>query len=469
MGPHLYAVAHFFDPLRGLALNIFGKLGRFVKRVFNLSMTDPKAWDRSLWNLYGSQSMSGEVVTEETALTYAAVWNAVTLISGTIGSLPLHLMRPDGRNKKQATEQTLYQVLHTKYNPYMTAMAGRECMMAHILTWGNGYAEIVRNGYGEVVELWPIPPDRVSPKMQDKELVYDIRLPDGSTITLKRVNILHIPGVGFDGFVGYSIIEMARKSIGLGMAMETFGSLHFKNGIHPGAVVTHPHAIQDEKAFKQALNESYGGLGNSHRLMLLEEGMDIKFPGLKPEDSQFIQSKQHHISDIARWFNLQPHKLKDLTKSSFNNIEEENASYLSDTILPWLIRCEQNYQMQLLTPAELKQGFYFKHIFEGLLRAKAADRAAFYKAMFCVGMSMNQILEKEDLPLIDNEFADVPWIPMNMIPVTMVREYLEKNTSEKAGQEPEQTSPAVPAPVTEEIEEGARDKVLKLIAPKKEM
>ena len=147
-----------------------------VKRLFNLSLTDPKSWDTSLWNLRGSQSVSGETVTEETALTYSAVYNAITLISGTVASLPLHLMQKEGKLKHIVDDRPLYRVMHDQWNPYMTAMAGREAMMAHILTWGNGYAEKVRNGYGDITALWPIPPNRVTPKMKDGELVYEIRM-----------------------------------------------------------------------------------------------------------------------------------------------------------------------------------------------------------------------------------------------------------------------------------------------------
>ena len=396
-------------------------------RFCNLSLSDPKAWNPSLWHLHGSQSESGEVVTEETALQYSAVWNAVTLISGTIGSLPLHLMRPDGRNKKQATEETLYQTLHTQYNPYMTAMAGRECMALHILTWGNGYAEIVRNGFGQITALWPIGPNRVTPKMKDGEMVYDIKLLDGGEVTLPREQILHIPGMGFDGFMGYSIVSMARKSIGLGMAMETFGSKLFSQGMNPSAILKHPNQVKDLKAMREAFQDAYTGLGNANRLMLLEDGMSFEKIGIPAEDSQFLQSRQFQITDIARWFNLPVHKLKEMSKSSFNNIESEQASFVTDSILPWVVRFEQNCQMQLLSERQIKEGYYFKHVIEGLLRANAADRAEFYAKMWAGGiMTQNEIRLKEDLNPSSSPLADELFVPLNMIPISMLKEHLEK-------------------------------------------
>jgi phage portal protein BeeE len=213
---------------------------------------------------------------------------------------------------------------------------------------------------------------------------------------------------------------MARKSIGLAMAMETFGSLYFGQGTHPSAVVTHPHQVKDPKDMRQAVSEVYSGLGKSHQLMLLEEGMKIEKVGIPPEDSQFLESRQFQIPEIARWFNLPPHKLKDLTRSSFSNIEQEQISFVIDSILPWLVRLEANYNIQLLTAGDrglYGQGrLYFKHNVEGLMRGDAAARAAFYKELWMVGaISQNEIREKEDMDPIDG--GDKHYVPLNMVAV----------------------------------------------------
>ncbi len=414
-----------------------------IKRFFALSLIDPKAWDRSLWSLYGSQSLSGEVVTEQTALTYSAVYNAVSLISGTIATLPLHLMQRKGDKKRIADDRKLYQVMHDQWNPYMTAVVGREVLMAHVLLWGNGYAEKVRNGYGDIIELWPITPDRCRPKMQAGELVYEIRMDREAPITLPRDKILHIPGLGFDGFIGYSVIAMARKSLGLSMAMETFGSRFFGNGTHPSAVITHPHALKDPKAMRDAITDVYGGLGKSHLLMLLEHGMDIKFPSLPAKDSQFLESRQFQIPEVARWFNLPPHKLKDLTRSSFSNIESEQISFVTDSILPWLVRLEANYNTQLLTSGDrglYGQGrLYFKHSVEGLMRGDAASRATFYGALLDRGvLSINEVRELEDKDPVEG--GDIHLVPLNF------------TTLENAGKPPV-SAPATATPAPEPSKE----------------
>ena len=301
----------------------------------------------------------------------------------------------------------------------MTAMSLREVGMAHVLLWGNSYAEIVRNPMGQVVELWPITPNRVQIKQSNGKLIYIIQMNHEPNVTLSRENVLHIPGLGFDGLVGYSVVGLAAKAIGLGMAMETFGSRYFGAGTHPGVIVSHPGKLSPEggKKLQESLTTSYSGLGQAHRLMLLEENMKLEKLGIPPNDSQFLESRQFQVPEIARWFNLPPHKLKDLTKSSFSNIESEQISFVTDSILPWLIRLEQNYKMQLFNATEKKRGMYFKHTVEGLLRGSAKDRAVFYRTLWGLGaISQNEIREKEDMDPIEG--GDEYFVPLNMVPLS---------------------------------------------------
>jgi HK97 family phage portal protein len=402
-------------------MGLFSKL--FEKR--NLSVTDPKAWNPGLWNLYGAQTTSGATVNEENALTSAAVYNAISLISGTVGSLPLHLMQRRGPGTSIETNRQLYYLLHSACNAEMTAMALRETMTAHLLAWGNCFAEKVYDGEGNIIALWPIPPNKVRIDRKNGELIYYVTV-NSEEIPLRRDRMLHIPGLGFDGLQGYSVITLARESIGLGMAMEEFGARWFGNGTHPGVIVSHPGRLGQEAHdnLKGDLTSKYSGLGKSHRLLLLEEGMKIEDVGVPPEDSQFLQSRQFQITDIARWFNLPPHKLKDLSKSSFSNIEQEQISFVQDTMLPLLQRIEQNYNLQLLTDAERKQHLYFKHNVEGLLRGDSESRGKFYNQMWMIGtMSINEIRAREDLNPIYG--GDEYFVPLNMVPLSM------------AGQQPE--------------------------------
>jgi HK97 family phage portal protein len=425
-----------------------GVFGR-IKNIFNLNVTDEKAWNPALWNLARNQTESGENVTEYSALNYSAVYNAVYLISDTVSTLPLGLRRKEDRKTLTVDSNPLHGVLHDQANPYMTAMTMREVSMAHALMWGNSYAEIVRNPMGEVVELWPITPNRVQIKRFNQDLFYVIRMTSGEDVTLSREQVLHVPGLGFDGYMGYSVISLAANAIGLGLAMETFGSRYFGNGTHPGVIVSHPGKLSPEAAqnLQKSLVSSYSGLGKSHRLMLLEEGMALEKLGVPPNDSQFLESRQFQVPEIARWFNLPPHKLKDLTKSSFSNIEAEQISFLTDSILPWLVRLEQNYKMQLLTAVEKKQGLYFKHTVEGLLRASTKERALFYRTMWMMGaISQNEIREKEDMDPIEG--GDEYFVPLNMVPLS------------RALQEPE---PEAEAEDTSDPDEGIESNKLRAI------
>lgn len=391
-------------------MNFFNRIRHAIGYILALDITDPKAWNPSLWNLQGT-TIAGQAVTETSALTYSAVYNAVSLISGTIGSLPLHLMERKPNGKRIAVERPIYKVLHDTPNPYMTAMSFREALMGHILLWGNGYAEIVRNGMGEVVELWPVTPNRVTINMLDGKPYYTINMGTEPSVTLPREQVLHIPGLGFDGFRGYSVVAMARRSFALGMAMESFGVKYYENGTHPGVVVSHPGKLKDTASLREALTASYYGLGQSNRLMLLEESMKIERVTVPNTDGQFLESRQFGVTEVARWFNLPPHKIKDLTRSSFSNIFQEQISFVTDSILPWLVRLEQNYNMQLLD--QVGGRYYFKHTVEGLLRGDPASRASFYSTMLDRGVfSINEVRELEDKDPIAG--GDIHLVPLNM-------------------------------------------------------
>jgi len=428
-------------------VNIFQRLRVATRYFFNLSVTDEKAWNRSLWNLAGSQSLSGENVTEDSALTYAAVWNAVELISSTIAALPLNLMQGNEKQARIADDYRLHNVMHTQWNPLLSAKKGRQIQISNILTWGNSYDEIIRNGYGEVIQMWPIAPRRVSPYIDGGEIFYEIMMDGKPNITLPKSKILHLIGPSDDGFVGMSRIAMARKSLGLGMAMETFGSNYFGRGTHPSSVISYKNEIKDIKTAREAIKEVYSGLGKSHDLMMLPDaGMEIKNLSMPMEDSQFLEGRQFSVQEVARWFNLPPHKLKDLTRSSFNNIESEDASFLRDRILPDLVELEQSYDIQLLTDVERNRSgrgkLYFKHNVKGLLRADTAARTAFYQAMLDRGVfSINDVRDLEDMPPVKG--GDIRLVPLNM------------TTLEKAGKQPE---PVEPAPAIPQGKGNGKDK-----------
>jgi len=389
-----------------------------IKR--NLSLSDPKSWNTALWNLYGSgQTESGVSVDEHSALNLSAVYAAINIIASDISTLPLGLFKTVKNKRNRITDHNSLQVLAYRSNSLTPAINFRKASMAHILSWGNAYAEIVRNDMGGVTSLWLITPDRVSPKWNNGTIVYEIDRGTNSPITMPGEKVLHISGLGYNGFTGYSVISKAAESIGLSLASEKFGARYFGANTNMGGAIKYPRAlgIDAQKNLKKSL-EGFTGSDASHRWMILEQGMEIEKLGFSPDDSQFLQTRQFQVPEIARWFNLPPHKLKDLTRSTFSNIEEQETEYVVSCLVPWLTTIEQNYNIQLLTEKEHRLGYYFKHNVKGLLRGSSTARADYYTKRFYLGtITPNEIRAFEDEDPLDTDYADKTYIQMNLIPL----------------------------------------------------
>src|SRR6056297_725747 len=386
----------------------------FISSIFKAKNRSRPAPDDDYWYLpFGGKVKSGAKVNEFTALNYSAVWLAVMFISQTIASLPFHLYKSKGDTKVKAKFHPVYRVIHKAPNSYMPAMTFWETLLAHCVSWGNGYAEKVYDNAGNVSALWPIPPNRCTPAIRNNSLEYDIRVGQ-ELITLPRERVLHIPGMGFDGLKGYSVITMARESIGLGMAAEEFGSRFFGQGAHPGLVATHPGKLGEvaHKNLESSLNKNYSGLGHAHRLMLLEEGMQVEKIGLSQKDSQYLETKEFQITEIARWFNLPPHVLKDLSRATFSNIESQAQELVKYSLRPWMVRTEQHCDLQILSLSS-RGTHYHRWNAEGLLRGDSTARAEFKKSLWNMGsVTINEIREKEDLNPIEG--GDTHFVPLNM-------------------------------------------------------
>lgn len=408
-----------------------------IKR--NLKLSDPKAWAPMLWNLYGAnKTESGVDVNEYTALNLSSVYAAINIIAGDISSLPINLYKKTSNGKRKViTDHPSLQLLKYKSNALIPAINFRKCTTAHILGWGNMYAEIARNKMGQVAELWPITPDRVTPEFKNGDLVYMIKV-DGQEIPMPRESILHIAGLGYNGITGYSVISKAAESIGLSLASEKFGARYFGANTNLGGAIKYPRALGPEvtKNLKASLADYTGGK-YSHRWMILEQGMEIEKLGFSPDDSQFLQTRQFQVSDIARWFNMPPHKLKDLTRSTFSNIEEQETEYVISCLVPWLTTIEQNYDIQLLTEKEHRLGYYFKHNVKGLLRGSSDKRADYYTKRFYLGsLTPNEIRALEDEDPLDNENADKAFIQMNVMPLDDIDKAIEQQPKNIPGEQP---------------------------------
>ncbi len=381
----------------------------------------------------GTKSVAGVIVNEKTAMTYSAFFAGVKIISETVAQLPVHLYEQlDERNKRKATHRRLYRILHDEPNPEMTAFIYKETAQSHILVWGNHYANIEWGNDGQVKHLWPLNPAKTRPFRDKKtnELKYEVILPTGENRILGKWEVLHIPGFGWDGLKGISVIGLARESIGLGLAVEEFGARFFGNGAHPGGIVEYPEGLSDQayERYKKDVRENYEGLSRSHRLMILEEGLKYHQTGIPPEDAQFLQTRRFQIEEVARWLNLPPHFLKDMERATFSNIEQQSLDYVIYSASPWLVRWEQQLKKDLLLDSE-KGRYFAKFNVNALLRGDSQARAEFYNRLFQIGVySPNDIRELED----ENPYegGDTRYVQLNMIPVDESNPKLDDGSNE---------------------------------------
>ena len=283
--------------------------------------------------------------------------------------------------------------------------------MTHLLLWGNAYAQVIRNGKGEVIALYPLMPNRMTVDRDSSGNLYykyyrgsdeSIRSKEYEVI-LSPYDVLHIPGLGFDGLVGYSPIAMAKNAIGLAIATEEFGAKFFANGAAPSGVLEHPGTIKDPTKVREAWQSQFGGSSNSGKVAVLEEGMKYTPISISPEQAQFLETRKFQINEIARIFRVPPHMVGDLEKSSFSNIEQQSLEFVKYTLEPWLVRWEQSMMRSLLTPSE-KQEYFIKFNVDGLLRGDYASRMSGYATARQNGwMSANDIRELENLDRIPAE------------------------------------------------------------------
>ena len=359
------------------------------------------------------ETASGEVVNAVTALGLSAFFACMRNISEDEAKLPFHVHRRDGRNREPVPDHPVDYLLSTQPNPEMTAMAFREMLTAHAVGWGNGYAEIQEDGAGRPIALWPLNPTTISTKRGASGLIYVQQWPDGSEKELPASRVFHLHGLAFDGITGYSILQIAREVLGAAIATQKFGGAFFGNGATFSGTLEHPGELGD-KAFGHLEKQmaARAGAAQAFKMFILEEGMKYQQLGVDPEQAQFIETRQFQVEEVARFFRMPPHKIQHLLRATFSNIEEQDLEYGTDTMLPWLVRWEQEAKVKLFSPAE--RNLYVKHNMTALLRADAKTRAAFYSVMLQNGVySVNDVLELEDRNTIPN--GDKHYHQLNMV------------------------------------------------------
>jgi HK97 family phage portal protein len=363
----------------------------------------PQYW---LQRLFGKNvTLTGIEIDEDTALKYSAVWAAVNIISGAVGFLPVIAYKRLEKGKERLDKHPVARLIHSRPNPYMDALTFKEVLQAHALAFGNGYAEIERDGAGRPIALWPLLPNRTEPVIENKRLVYKVYQPD-KTVILSYENVLHIKGLGFDGLKGYSVIQYAAENIALGMAAEKNAAAFFGNDSSPTGILTTDDQLKKEtkEVVEKDWEEKHRGLDKRYRIAVLHSGLKWMQIGISAKDSQLIESRQFSINDIARWFNIPPHMLADLERATFSNIEHQGIEFVTWCLAKWLKRWELECSYKLFSTAE-QDNYFLEFLVDALLRGDTQSRSQSYRIALGGNnnpayMTVNEVREIENLSAV---------------------------------------------------------------------
>jgi len=370
-------------------------------------------WDVFKALVGAGSSKSGVAVNKNSALGYSPVWRALVLISQTLSTVPLQTFQRTDRGRQPYRDHPLYDLLHDQANPIQSAQQFREQFWWNVEIQGIGLAEKVHTRTGKLRQLWNISPEDLTDISVSKDKLL-FHFSNGQVLGPDKV--FYCYGPGSNGLQPRSPITVARESLGLGMAAEQFGSRFFGQGTHLGGFVEHDSTLKPEsyERLKSSINEKYQGLGNSHKVIILEHGMKFKPAGFTNEDSQFLQTRKFQVEEVARWFGLQPHLIQDLERSTFSNIEHQGIEAVTYSWRPKAVRLEQAINAQLLTPEERKR-YYVEHNLDGLMRGDLQAQAQVWSQLAQAGvLNANEIRQWMNMNDQEGEQGKIYFMPMNM-------------------------------------------------------
>jgi HK97 family phage portal protein len=376
----------------------------------------PAPSDDYWYNPVGTSTSAGMRITPDAAKQIASVMACVRCISEDVGSLPLFIYRRlQNGGKERASGHPLYDLLHDRPNRWQTAMEFREMLQAHVELRGNGYAQIVSGPRGPVDQLIPLHPDRVRvlPLKNAGEVRYEVKQLDGTKTILLQDEVFHLRGLSSDGITGEGVLTWAKETMGAGLAQQDYANRFWQNGGQPSGVLEHPGRLTDVAAKKLAdsFQNRFTG-ANRHRVAVLEEGMKYNKLGITMLDAQFLEQRKFTRSEIAGLFRVPPHKIGDLEKATFSNIEQQSLDYVISCLQPRLIRWEQAISRDLILAPQV---FFAEHLIDGLLRGDIKSRYDAYGSAITNGwITRNEVRLRENLNPIDG--LDKPLQPLNMAP-----------------------------------------------------
>jgi HK97 family phage portal protein len=288
----------------------------------------------------------------------------------------------------------------------MTTFTFIETVMSHLCLWGNSYSQIIRNGRGMVVALYPLLPSQTDVNRDEYgNLTYTYLCDDGKVVTLQKRDVLHIPGLGFDGLIGYSPIAMAKNAVGLSLATEEYGAKFFENGANPGGVLEHPGTLSNPEKLRKSWNKQYQGTKNSHHIAVLEEGLKFHSVGVPPNEAQFLETRNFQLEEIARIYRVPLHMIGDLNHATFSNIEQMSLEFVKFTLSPWIRRIETALEKALLNEYE-RNDYFIRFNVDGLLRGDYKSRSEGYAIGIQNGwLSVNDVRQFEDMNLLSDDLG----------------------------------------------------------------
>lgn len=387
---------------------------------------------------FARKTTSGEYVSPAKAMTLSVWFACVRAIAEDVGKLPLIVYKRVGQNKERATGTPLYRLLHDAPNPEQTPSAFRETVNGWAESWGNGYAEIQRASDGSPIALWPIHPSRARVCRFEGEVYLDVFAPmvggDAQGVRLPYRDVIHIRGFGDDPLAGLSVAGLAAESLGVSLAAQTYGASFFGNGANPSVVLTHPGKMSEpaQANLRESWKKRHSGSRNANGVAVLQEGIKLEKLTCPPEEAQFLETRQFQIPEIARWFRMPPHKVQDLSRATFSNIEHQSVEYLTDALMPWLVRWEQELTRKLMTERERAE-LVIEHLVDAVLRTDAVSRSNYYRTMIQIGaMAPDEARARENLNPIPGGAGARFYIQGAMVPL------------EDAGKQPTNTTTAAP-------------------------
>ncbi len=386
----------------------------------------------------GSTSAAGMFVNDSTALAYSGVFACVRVISQTIATLNWQVLRESASGtKERITGGAVDRILNYSANPEMSAFSWRETALAQALLGEGHFSEIERDIMGRPLNLWPIDPHRCIPSRNDAgDLVYQVADLAGGTRMLDARDVLHIHGLSWDGHRGMAVVALARRSIGVGLAMDEFAAKFYQNGTQLGLVLEHPKNLSEPAQIRlKASLDARTGPNNAFRTIVTEEGMKLSRASMTMIDAQFDESRKFGLAEVARWFGVPLHKIAELDRSTNNNIEHQSIEFVQDAILPWCRRLEQEVDIKLFGMRSGK--IYTRLNIDTLLRGDIASRYEAYSLGRNGGwLSANDIRKLENMDPIPD--GDVYLVPLNMVPAEDAGEAQDPTPEEPDAADPKQ-------------------------------